>query len=301
MTEPAGKDSSKTLGAKSKFQAKDIIQGGILQTCEALTVGMPFEVWKTHMGANRSEGTLQAFRSIYKSDGVGAFWRGWQPKVVESFSKGAVLLFSKEAIKRSCLSFGLGEVPSGILSGFGGGLCQVSVMGPCTFLVTASVAGAQAEGGKMSTINRIKHTYANAGIGGFYRGGTALMLRQGSNWASRQGFTDMVRSVLRERNRAKEGTGAQTSSGQLTIMEEALAGTVGGLLSTWNQPVEVMRIDAQHRAAKGLPPRSLVATAKVILKENGVRGMFQGIVPRMGLCVAQTLYMVTIPYILKSL
>ena len=30
-------------------------------------------------------------------------------------------------------------------------------------------------------------------VGGFYKGGTALMLRQGSNWASRQGLTDLIR------------------------------------------------------------------------------------------------------------
>ena len=58
-------------------------------------------------------------------------------------------------------------------------------MGPCTYLITASVAGASASGGAMGTLDRIKNTYARGGIGGFYQGGTALMLRQGSNWASR--------------------------------------------------------------------------------------------------------------------
>ena len=34
--------------------------------------------------------------------------------------------------------------------------------------------------------------YGKGGIGAFYQGGTALMLRQGSNWASRQGLTDFA-------------------------------------------------------------------------------------------------------------
>ena len=43
----------------------------ILSKCiEAATVGLPFEVWKTHMGTYRSETTMQAFRNIYKSGGV---------------------------------------------------------------------------------------------------------------------------------------------------------------------------------------------------------------------------------------
>jgi len=39
-------------------------------------------------------------------------------------------------------------------------------------------------------------TYREKGIAGFYRGGTALMLRQGSNWASRQGITDIIRNMM---------------------------------------------------------------------------------------------------------
>lgn len=58
---------------------------------------------------------------------------------MESFSKGAVLLFSKEAIMTSAEKAGVGPVMAGVLGGAGGGICQVSVMGPCTFLVTAKV------------------------------------------------------------------------------------------------------------------------------------------------------------------
>ena len=34
----------------------------------------------------------------------------------------------------------------GALAGAGGGLCQVSIMGPCTFLVTGAVTGDKSEG-----------------------------------------------------------------------------------------------------------------------------------------------------------
>ena len=48
----------------------------------------------------------------------------------------------------------------GALAGAGGGLCQVSIMGPCTFLVTGAVTGDKSEG----TLQRIRRTYANKGI-----------------------------------------------------------------------------------------------------------------------------------------
>ena len=60
-----------------------------------------------------------------------------------------------------------------------------------------------------------------------------------------------------------------------------------------------MRIEAQAAAARGLPPRSIVEVGTTIVKENGMLGLFQGVLPRCGLCVAQTLFMVTLPYILK--
>jgi hypothetical protein len=278
------------MGGAKTLKPEDLLKGGVLQCAEAITFGMPFEVWKTYMGTYREVGTIQAFRNVYKMGGVGAFWKGWQPKMVESFLKGGVLLFSKEAIIRTTKSFGFGDVTSGVLGGFGGGVCQVSVMGPCTFLITASVA-ASADGVKMTMMQRISKTYAEGGIGGFYRGGTALMLRQGSNWASRQGITDFVRGQFRSMRNLKDGE-------RLSIADEAISGILGGSLSTWNQPFEVMRIEAQAAAARGLPAQNIVQTASKIVKENGVAGLFQGIIPRMGLGIAQTVFMVTLPKIM---
>jgi hypothetical protein len=183
---------------------------------------MPFEVWKTYMGANQGVGTMQAFRSVYQSGGVGAFWKGWQPKMVESFLKGGILLFAKEGIIRTSKGMGCGEISAGILGGFGGGVAQVSIMGPCTFLVTASVAQAGAAV-QMGTMQRISHVMKTQGVAGFYKGGTALMLRQGSNWASRQGLTDVCRAQIR---RHKGGDDKM----KLSVLEEALAGTFGVII-----------------------------------------------------------------------
>jgi hypothetical protein len=268
---------------------KDLLTGGVLQVAEAMSLGMPFEVWKTHLGTYRNQGTLEAFRTIYQKGGIGAFWKGWQPKLVESFAKGGILLFSKEFFIKASKNLGASDITAGLIGGFGGGVAQVSVLGPCTFLVTAAVTGDKS----ISIVDRIKTTYATKGIGGFYAGGTALMLRQGSNWASRQGFTDAIRELIKSR---KEGDPKKI---KLSGAEEALAGIIGGSLSTWNQPFEVMRIQAQAAAAKGLPPMNIFQTASLIVRENGVAGLFQGVWPRMGLCIWQTLFMVTVPHLLK--
>jgi len=67
----------------------------------------------------------------------------------------------------------------------------------------------------------VLRTYKARGISGFYHGGTALALRQGTNWASRQGFTDAFRGLIKK---YKYGGDAKA---KLTVGEEAIAGLIG--------------------------------------------------------------------------
>lgn len=209
--------------------------------------------------------------------------------MVESALKGGILLYSKESLIRSSKSFGFSDVTSGLIGGFGGGVAQVSVLGPCTFLVTAAVTGDKST----SIIGAAKKLYSEKGITGFYQGGTALMLRQGSNWASRQAITELSRNQFKKRYKNPE-------TARLSLLEEAIAGIIGGALSCWNQPFEVLRIEAQFRAAKGMPSKNIIETYKHIVQESGHIGLFQGIVPRIGMGVVQTLFLVTIPIIMKQ-
>lgn len=129
-------------GTKS---ARDLRNGALLQMAEAATLGLPFEVWKTRMGRFRNEGTIEAFRNVYQTAGggfagVSAFWRGFAPKLVESATKGAVLMVAKEGIKDLTGKAGASPFAAALLGGAGGGVCQVVVMGPCTYLVRAIVA-----------------------------------------------------------------------------------------------------------------------------------------------------------------
>merc|ERR1719284_1902958 len=112
--------------------------------------------------------------------------------MVESATKGAILLYAKEAILQGMQSTGAGQTTAGLVAGAGGGVAQVSVMGPCTFLVTCVVTGDK----NMSISNKIGDTWSQKGVKGFYPGGVALTFRQASNWASRQGFTEFVRSQV---------------------------------------------------------------------------------------------------------
>lgn len=196
--------------------------------------------------------------------------------MIECASKGAVFLYTKELIVEGCASAGVGKVTAGFAAGAGAGVCQVVVMGPCTFLVTAAVTG----GGQTSISSTISQTLRDKGLLGFYPGGLAIAFRQATNWASRQGLTDVVRSRMRTAIHSDPNA-------KLTSSQDALCGCLGGILSAWNHPFEVARIEMQARAIAGQESLSMMGVFREVIEQYGVRGLFQGILPRMGLSMWQ--------------
>lgn len=178
------------------------------------------------------------------------------------------------------------------MGGAGGGIAQTVVLGPCTFLVTAMVLSQDASA---SVSGVAAKTWRERGLGGFYPGGSAIAARQASNWASRVGFTEAVRDAI-----APPPPGGAARR-RLSVPEEAAAGVAGGVLSCWNHPFEVARIEMQARALGGEPPRSMLAVLRDVHAEAGVRGLFQGLLPRMGLNVWLTLFMVSGSHLTKQL
>lgn len=151
-------------GGSGKKSASDLRNGAVLQMAEAATLGLPFEVWKTRMGRFRSESTIAAFRNVYRTagggaPGVAAFWRGFTPKMVESATKGAVLMVAKESIKDAATTAGMSPFAAAVMGGAGGGVCQVVVMGPCTYLVSIAGAAVSGRGGCPKLWDTHTHTH----------------------------------------------------------------------------------------------------------------------------------------------
>ena len=144
----------------------------------------------------------------------------------------------------------------------GPGIAQVSVMGPCTYLVTGAVNDPAT-----SVLTRVKQTYKRGGVADFYPGGTAIAFRQATNWASRQGFTEFVRARMKIQLH-----GDQHAS--LTKTEEILAGVIGGTLACWNHPFEVARIEAQVLGNLGKPVPGMTKVMRDIIRVDGVQGTY---------------------------
>lgn len=69
--------------------------------------------------------------------------------------------------------------------------------------------------------------------------------------------------------------------------------STAGTLACWNHPFEVARIEMQAAANAGEKSRSMMEVFRMVVKTDGVKGLFQGIIPRIGLGIWQTLFMVT--------
>jgi len=308
--------------------------GAFMQTFEAATLGLPFEVWKTRQAANSQEGAWQSLQSIYygkpkpgstapsKPAGLGNFYVGMGAKVAEASSKGAVLLLGKALTEKACgvAGYERNHWFTSAAAGFGGGVSQTVVMAPLTLVVTYKVEGGEAakHRGTLSVLREmgLKNCYASSG---------PIALRQGSNWMLRAFFTNRVlvgcrwargkdkpipiseaatalpkSAVLNPSTQGAPaavlavGAPVKTRLPPLGVAEQIFCGVAGGCLSCINQPFEVLRVVMQSDASLGRPFRSTGQLAKEIFAASGVRGFYVGLIPRFFLAGYQTVCMITL-------
>ena len=227
--------------------------------------------------------------------------------MVEGLFSGGILLAAKEGLHTILdryaspmltKTIGVPIPPSliGFVAGAGGGCAQSLVMGPTSLIVTACVAASKenAGGESVSALKVAQKLIQERGIRGLYRGAPAVAMRQATNWASRQGFTEFVRPRI-----PIDG-----------VAGELLAGCIGGTLSAWNTPFEVARIESQSKLMtrdgkkeeeeeeKG---KSLIATMRSIVDERGPGALYVGLIPRAGQACYQTLFLVCVPRLLQNM
>ena len=268
------------MGPPPSGDPLDLVFGGTLQVIEAITLGMPFEVMKTKQiqGSIKTSSrlpTLQLVNSM-REEGLGSFYKGIGAKVWESMLKGGIFMFSNQYFLDLLASQGWERAgtSAGLVAGGVAGVVQTTVMAPATFIVSAQNASAV----PISTLGVVK----KVGVPGLYAGAGAVAGRQATNWGLRQGLVAKVTGEYK----------AYRGGGQLSTPERIGCGLVGGGLSALNQPFEVLRVAQQTAKAQG-KPISLNMAATNVYQTFGLRGFYLGVVPRIGLCAYQSLFMIT--------
>jgi hypothetical protein len=97
----------------------------------------------------------------------------------------------------------------------------------------------------------------------------------------------------------------KSETDKLSALEKIAASTVGGALATWNQPIEVVRVEMQSAAKSAAnanrPAKpTIVNTLAYIYRENGIKGLYRGVTPRIGLGIWQTICMVSFADYVKA-
>ncbi|KAG0663726.1 hypothetical protein C6P46_002295 [Rhodotorula mucilaginosa] len=178
-----------------------------------------------------------------------------------------------------------------------------------------------------STFGLFMEIWRKDGIRGINKGVNAVALRQATNWSSRIGIARAAEQTIKELGHKKPGE-------PLTPTEKVTASAIGGALGCWNHPLEVIRVEMQSlsstspsiatsgiisstsngtatlagaatAAQPSAPPKvqapTILSTARYIYRENGIRGLFRGVTPRVALGVWRTVCLVSLGDHVKSI
>ncbi|KAF3161218.1 Mitochondrial DNA replication protein yhm2, variant 2 [Orbilia oligospora] len=244
------------------------------------------------MAANRGDSLPSAIPKIWARGGVFGFYQGLIPWAwIEASTKGAVLLFVSSEAEYYARTAGAAPFLSGITGGVVGGVAQAyATMGFCTCMKTVEITRHKqaATGAKpQSSMAVFMDIYRREGVRGINKGVNAVAIRQMTNWGSRFGLSRLAEQGIRD----VTGKGERDA---LTAVEKIAASAIGGGLSAWNQPIEVIRVEMQSKTVDPNRPKNLtVAKAfNYIYQNNGLKGLYRGVTPRIGLGIWQTVCMV---------
>ncbi|KAF1810045.1 mitochondrial carrier [Eremomyces bilateralis CBS 781.70] len=285
---------------KQPVKFSNLLVGAGLNMFEVTTLGQPLEVTKTTMAANRSDGFGGAISRIWGRGGPLGFYQGLIPWAwIEASTKGAVLLFVASEAEFYARYAGASPFVGGITGGMVGGLAQAyATMGFCTCMKTVEITKIKAasSGARVpGTFETFMGIYRAEGIRGINKGVNAVAIRQVTNWGSRFGLSRVAEDGIRS------FTGKKASE-KLSVPEKVLASALGGGLSAWNQPIEVIRVEMQSKTEDANRPKKLTVgtAAKYIYSQNGLKGLYRGVSPRIALGVWQTICMVALGDVAKD-
>lgn len=204
-----------------------------------------------------------------------------------------MLLFVASEAEYYTKSFGASDFGAGIVAGMAGGVAQAyATVGFCTCMKTVEITRHKlsASGVKPpGTWETFMDIYRREGIRGINKGVNAVAIRQTTNWGSRFGLSRLIEIGIRKMTNKDD-------SQKLTAMEKIVSSGLGGGLSAWNQPIEVIRIEMQSKTEDPNRPKNLTVgkTFRYIYQNNGIKGLYRGVAPRIGLGMWQTVCMVAL-------
>ncbi|KAL3909934.1 MAG: hypothetical protein SGILL_007892 [Bacillariaceae sp.] len=228
---------------------------------------------------------MEGIRNILNQGGILSLWAGTPSRTVEGALLGALFFLGSTITKKQVVAMGGSPFTAALAAGTVGGVAQALVMTPAGMIFTSLNVNRGKKGHENdNAITVMRRIIKEKGLLGMYSGMGPMCMRQASNWASRSGFTELARTNLR--------------MSQFGVWGEIGSGIIGGVGSTWNTPIETIRVLMQKDVSQGKPTKKFMQYWDDIVEDQGFTGLFRGWTPRTIQAVWQTCFMVVVPNML---
>ena len=209
-------------------------------------------------------GALQCFRKTIFGEGLTALWRGSLPAFLGAVSENAVAFGVNGELKRYFASSTENSFFSSMkpfLMGSITGFCTAFVLCPSD-VIKCRAQLSRANGGSGRFREIVLKTMQTDGIGGFYTGISAQILRDIPFYGFFFGTYDVSCRYLKKNTSLSDST--------VYFMSGGFAGQVAWAAS---MPVDVIKSIIQTQTKK----TSLIQTVLEVFRSRGIRGLYYGI------------------------
>ncbi|XP_041115793.1 mitochondrial uncoupling protein 2-like [Polyodon spathula] len=164
------------------------ILAGCTTGAMAVSVAQPTDVVKVRFQAQltlkgverRYKGTMQAYKAIFRQEGIQGLWKGTLPNITRNAIVNAAELVTYDIIKETILKYKLltDNLPCHFFSAFGAGFCTTVVASPVDVVKTRYMNSPL--GQYKSAVNCAWTMFTKEGPTAFYKGFVPSFLRLGS-------------------------------------------------------------------------------------------------------------------------
>lgn len=280
---------------------QSLLAGAIAGGVEA-TITYPTEYVKTQLQLQFKEslsGGQQAFKGPWdvvqrtvKEKGIKGLYRGLSALVTGTAAKASIRFFSFEELKKRLVDES-GQLPSSrrMLAGLGAGVIEgLLVVTPTETIKTKLIHDQNSAAPKYKgLVHGMYYLHARQyrlilkgtrmivrqeGLGGIYRGVSAVILRQGANSAVRLTSYDLLKHQILTRY--------YSDGSQLPWYISFATGSIAGVITVYStMPLDVLKTRMQSMDAKAKYKHSLDCFIKTV-KQDGLRALWKGATPRLG-------------------
>ncbi|KAI9477265.1 hypothetical protein LPJ78_004341 [Coemansia sp. RSA 989] len=241
----------------------------------------PLDVAKTRLmlqvgkgGSEQYKSILDVFKRIIKEEGPTRLYRGILPPIMVEAPKRAIKFAANDTYGPMYKKlFNKTELtqPLAIMTGVTAGITEALIVATPE-LVKIRLQAKENAGRYSGTMDCVRKIYAEEGVKAFANGLEATIWRHALWNGGYFGSIFGIKKMLPK---------AESKKGELAL--NFVAGAIGGTIgTTLNTPPDVVKTRIQnHNPAKGPAPyTTFLAGARTIAREEGVRALYKGYVPK---------------------